>query len=303
MSRATKIPAYSLFGQQAGLVEPRFYHVERIGQRWRLHGGAVEEHSHPHLHQLTAWVSGQGEYRADDAVAAIHPLTVCWMPAGVVHGFTVDTGSDAIVLSMSDDFAREQLLPLARETQFNPFHEALVIQPAPDRAEWLGDLFTRMEQEYARGLAGHAQAVGSLATLVMAELRRMSSDAHAAAPGGRDEPSLLVRFMGLLESTLGERTTIGQMARRLGTTPYLLNRACRQGLNLNASDVVRNRHMQEAKRLLLFTSLGIAEIGQAVGYADPAHFARTFRAATSQSPGDWRETRAPRRSTRNAGQK
>jgi len=302
MPRTAKIPAYSLFGQQAGLLEPRFCHVERIGQRWRLHGGAVEEHSHPHLHQLTAWISGRGEYRADDAVAEIHPLTVCWMPAGVVHGFTVNTGSDAIVLSMSDDFAREQLLPLARETHFNPFQKRLVIQPSPNEAEWLRALFTRMEQEYARSLAGHAQAVGALVTLIMAELHRMGRDTHDPAPRGRDEPSLLVRFMGLVESTLGERATIGQMAGHLGTTPYLLNRACRQGLDLNASEVVRNRHMQEAKRLLLFTSLGIGETGQVVGYPDPAHFARTFRTVTGQTPGEWREARVPRSSTGNAGE-
>lgn len=298
----TPIPAYSLFGQEAGLVEPRFCHVERIGDRWKLHGGQVEEHSHPHLHQMTLWVSGGGQYVADDSVSAISENVLCWMPAGVVHGFRVTPGSEAIVLSMSDDFAREQLASLAAETGLRPFEDRLVLALEGEDSLWLRTLFGRMEREYDLARLGQVDCIGALARLALTDAHRIRRSEDETTAGGSGHSSLLVRFMSLVESRLGERPNVDALAGELGTTPYLLNRACRIGLGLRASEVVRRRHVQEAKRLLLFTALDIGEIGQVLGYPDPAHFARTFRRVTGLSPRAWRESRMDRSSVPDGGQ-
>lgn len=291
MPQESAIPAYSLFGQAAGLVEPRFCHVERIGDRWKLHSGQVEEHSHPHLHQMTLWVSGKGHYVADDMVSTVAPGTFCWMPAGVVHGFRVEAGSDAIVLSMSEDFAREQLAQLAGMAGLRPFQESLIGQFEGEAADWQRSLFARMEREYRVARAGQVDGIGALARLALIEMLRVDEADSSASVAGGAETSLLVRFMGLVEARFGERPGIEALASALGTTPYLLNRACRTGLGLRASEVVRRRQIQEAKRLLLFTALSVGEVAQLLGYPDPAHFARSFRAMTGLTPRAWRDER------------
>ena len=294
MSPKTSIPAYSLFGHVAGLLEPRFCHVERIGDRWKLHGGRVEGHSHPHLHQMTLWICGHGHYVADDSVSAISANTLCWMPAGVVHGFGVVPGSNAIVLSMSDDFAREQLASLSAVSGLYPFRDRLVLPLAVEDAGWLRTLFDRMEHEYATAHPGQVECIGALARLALTEAPRIRENEREPVAVGGSESSLLVRFMALVEARLGERPNVGVLARNLGTTPYLLNRACQAGLGLRVSEVVRQRHTQEAKRLLLFTALSIGEIAEVLGYPDPAHFARSFREMTGLSPRAWREARMDR---------
>ena len=292
MKHLAGIPVYSLFGQSAGLVEPRFCHVERVGDRWKLHSGQVEEHSHPHLHQMTLWVAGTGHYVADDTITHIVPPTFCWMPAGVVHGFRVTGGSDAVVLSMSDDFAREQLSHLAGLAGNRLFQDPFVLPLDSAATAWLTSLFARMEREYGSQQAGQVECIGALARLALTEtLRIKHGGEEGVAAGGNIEPSLLVRFMALVEARLGQRPGVEDLARELGSTPYLLNRACQTGLGMRASEVVRVRHMQEAKRLLLFTALSISEIGAITGYPDPAHFTRSFRALTGQSPREWRDQR------------
>lgn len=285
------IPAYSLFGQTAQLVEPRFCHVERIGDRWRLHAGRVQEHAHPHLHQMTLWLSGQGVYIADDRKGQIGPGVCCWMPAGVVHGFRVEPGSEAVVLSMSEDFAREHLGGLAGQTGLRPDRESVISQFVDEAAEWHEALFLRMEREYRTVRAGQVEAIGALARLALTEMLRLD---RGEEPGNRAraaETPLLARFMALVEARFAERPGVDALVRHLGTTPYLLNRACRSGLGLHASELLRRRQIQEAKRLLLFTALGVGEIAQLLGHADPAHFARGFRAMTGQSPRAWRAQR------------
>lgn len=291
MAHDQTIPAYSLFGQAAELVEPRFCHVERIGDRWRLHAGQVEEHAHPHLHQITLWVAGRGLYIADDHKKEIAPGTVCWMPAGTVHGFRAEPGSEAIVLSMSEDFAREQLGGLAGMAGLRPLRDSLIAQAAEDVGDWQRALFLRMEHEYRAGRPGQVEAIGALARLALTEMLRLDQRKPAEGQAGGAEPPLLARFMALVEARFATRPGIDALAGELGTTPYLLNRACRTGLGLRASEVVRRRQVQEAKRLLLFTALGIGEVAEMLGHADPAHFARSFRAMTGQSPRAWREQR------------
>lgn len=291
-----RIPAYSLFGQAAGLVEPRFCHVERIGDRWQFHGGRVEEHSHPHLHQCSFWLDGRGEYVADDARYPVAPGILCWMPSGVVHGFRVDPGSQAIVLSMSDDFAREQIGAVLGGSHLRGFHDHMVV--ATDRGQgdeaWLRRLFIRMEHEYEAMCGGQTDCIGALARLALIEGQRLA-EVFPASPIGDADANLLLRFMALVQDRLGTRPRIEALATDLGSTPYLLNQVCQAALGMRASEVVRARHVQEAKRLLLFTALRVAQIGQILGFDDPAHFTRSFRNATGQLPRQWRAERTAAR--------
>ena len=214
------------------------------------------------------------------------------MPSGVIHGFRVDEEADAVVLSMSDDFAREQLIGI-------PAHGTLPLQHShrvtiPDRTEpqqpWVRQLFARMEHEYGNQLTGMPQGIGALARLVLIEMQRITNSSAEQGSGTADA-TLLLRFIDAVERLLGTRPLIDEIAWELRSTPYLLNRICRAALGMRASDFVRARHVQEAKRLLLFSSLKVAEIGLLLGYDDPAHFARSFRKSAGQSPREWRAER------------
>ena len=44
------------------------------------------------------------------------------------------------------------------------------------------------------------------------------------------------------------------------------------------------RRMTEARRLLVETDLGVADVGRRVGYPDPTYFNRFFRRAHEQTP-------------------
>ena len=286
------VPAYDLFGQSSGLIEPRFCHVERISDRWRLHSGRVEQHSHPHLHQLSLWLQGTGNYFANESTSTIRPGTLCWMPSGVIHGFRADEGADAVVLSMSDDFAREQLIGISSHSRLHLLHEHRVtnLDRTGPQDDWVRQLFLRMEYEYRNQLTGMPHGIGAIARLVLVEMLRLVNPLTEQIVSDADA-TLLLRFMEAVETQLGTRPRIDAIAADLGSTPYLLNRVCRAALGMRASHFVRARHVQEAKRMLLFSSLSVTEIGLLLGYDDPAHFARSFRQATRQSPREWRAER------------
>jgi AraC family transcriptional activator of pobA len=87
--------------------------------------------------------------------------------------------------------------------------------------------------------------------------------------------------------------TVAAIAQRLGTTPYLLNKAVRSATGVGPATLIRQLFVQKAKRLLLFTELKVAAVGFALGVDDPAHFVRLFRRETGVTPGMWRDRERP----------
>jgi AraC-like DNA-binding protein len=60
-------------------------------------------------------------------------------------------------------------------------------------------------------------------------------------------------------------------------------------LNLpQPNEVIKNRLILEAKRLLVHTSLSAKEIAYELGYEDPAYFSRLFQLKTGESPSVFR---------------
>jgi AraC-like DNA-binding protein len=67
-----------------------------------------------------------------------------------------------------------------------------------------------------------------------------------------------------------------------------------------ASEVVRARVLLEAKRLLAFTELPVAEVAAHLQFLDPSYFARVFRQNTGPSPAAYQRAMSEKYLTRSA---
>lgn len=100
---------------------------------------------------------------------------------------------------------------------------------------------------------------------------------------------LTQRYLSLLDEHYAERWSVTRYAEALGTTPYKLNSALRRCTGQHAAELMRKRFATEAKRLLIFTDLAIADIAYSLGYQDTSHFSRAFRDITCASPTEIRQ--------------
>ena len=282
-------PLYSLFGiAPEGMASVR-YHVERVSDRQSLHCGQVEAHRHPHLHQLTYWLAGEGEYCLEASRHNIAPGTLCWVPAGHTHGFSVDLAADAIVLSLARDHVASDLGGIAQGAGGMVLRNPCVIPADGENGDDLAYLFATVEREYVRR-AWAAQDVLSalvrhLVVIVGRHLRKMAWIENV--PATRND--LFGRLEACVERCFQAHPTVEWIAAELGSTPYLLNQASHAATGGKVSDYVRSRVMGEAQRLLLFTAVSIAEVAVLVGYSDPSHFSRAFRAVHGETPRSWRD--------------
>jgi AraC family transcriptional regulator, transcriptional activator of pobA len=63
-----------------------------------------------------------------------------------------------------------------------------------------------------------------------------------------------------------------------------LNRISKATLNKTTSDLISDRIILEAKRMLMYGSLSVSEIAFELGYGDNSYFFRMFKKKTGQTP-------------------
>ena len=77
-------------------------------------------------------------------------------------------------------------------------------------------------------------------------------------------------------------------ARRLNVTEARLNDLCRRMANQSSKELIHDRLVQEARRLLRFSAIPVSEIGYQLGFTDPAYFSRFFTRHAGVPPSEFR---------------
>lgn len=103
----------------------------------------------------------------------------------------------------------------------------------------------------------------------------------------------LNRFVKLVEENLKEQHTVQYYADRLCITPNYLNEIVSYTMPVSAKQYIRNKVMDEAKRLLVYTDEPIAEIAFALHFSTVSYFIRSFRQYTGKTPFMYRKEQQP----------
>ncbi|MFT3691006.1 helix-turn-helix domain-containing protein [Paenirhodobacter sp.] len=268
MGLASQIPVFNLFGETGAF--PDVVHCERIWDRARLHDWRIAPHRHLEMAQVFFMRRGEARVRVDGAATTLGDGDFQFIPARSVHDFLIGQGSEGLVLSF----------PLAVVSGLppGPFHGA-----ADARAVVLMD---QLAETFGGTGAFRAPLLVALAQAVLAAVAEVAARRAEAV-----EPLALRRmrdFDQLLTLHLAQGWGAAEFASALGITPGHLNRICRAATGTHATRHIETARMTEARRLLAFTQLAVAEIGYRLGFQDPPYFSRRFRAVTGETPSAYR---------------
>lgn len=97
-------------------------------------------------------------------------------------------------------------------------------------------------------------------------------------------------FSVLIDEYFKEESSVNFYADKLNITPNYLNILSQKYLKMPAGDVIKERTILEAKRLLTSTDLSIKEIGYQLGFNDNAYFSKVFKKYAGKTPGEFKES-------------
>ncbi len=98
------------------------------------------------------------------------------------------------------------------------------------------------------------------------------------------------RAEAILDANLNGHLPLALLAGECGLSPSHFARAFRRSFGLPPHRWLVERRIDRAKTLLAETSLPLAEVAPACGFADQSHFTRVFSARVGITPGAWRRT-------------
>ncbi|TPI22080.1 helix-turn-helix domain-containing protein [Mesorhizobium sp. B4-1-1] len=282
----TAIPEFFVYGEPARALDVGFLHVETVQARASMHRGQVLAHKHPQMAQITFWTSGQGVYRIEDKTWSFSAQTVSFMPSGVVHGFDIEPGTDAIVVSVAD----AALAAIAEHSALQ-LDQPVFVTGRGDAALWerLADTIKMIQAEYVEAQAGAEKILPPLIAVALSHIARLDAQSHAVTVPAA--VALGGRLRRLIDRHFRDDWPVERYVGELGTTRHLLDKAARQVLGSGVRQAIGERRLVEAKRLLLFTIRTVEYIAYETGFNDPAYFSRFFRQAVGMAPAAWRKER------------
>ena len=279
MVTRSAIPAFTLFGETGAF--PDVVHCERIWDRARLHGWTISPHRHHDMAQLFVLRQGRAQVQMDGQGLDLAGGPVLFVPALIVHGFRFDQGTEGLVLS----FPRAVLSQGIAATQ--GVAQVLARPLVAPLDAGLDALCGQIQTAFAEtGRFRTSLLIALSHALLLALVQVAAQSDHEPQPPARRRLADLDR---LVARHMGDGWGPADYAAALAVTPGHLNRLCRAAHGTSASRRIEALSMTEARRLLAFTRLSVAEVGYRLGFADPSYFSRRFRAATGESPSDYRD--------------
>ncbi|MFD1605675.1 helix-turn-helix domain-containing protein [Flavobacterium artemisiae] len=101
---------------------------------------------------------------------------------------------------------------------------------------------------------------------------------------------IIKNFNLLIDRYFNTESSVHFYADKLNITPNYLNILSQRYLKIHAGDVIKERTILEAKRLLTSTDLSIKEIAYQLGFNDNTYFTKVFKKYAGKTPGDFKES-------------
>lgn len=100
---------------------------------------------------------------------------------------------------------------------------------------------------------------------------------------------ILIKFKKILEKEYNRNKVVKSYTSQLGITEKQLNKATSSILSKTPKQIIDERIILEAKRLLAHTNISVKEIAYDLGYNEPTNFIKYFKKKTNNTPAQFRK--------------
>jgi AraC family transcriptional activator of pobA len=265
--------------------------AEPFASYLRVHPNLRAPHRHTFYH-VVLFTKGSGFHTVDFEQFPVSAGQIYFMSPGQVHSWNFEGEVDGYIINFSDDLLQNFLSDkqyleqftffrsIARESVYNLDDNTFVATNA---------IFKKIIAEVATPAAFTADLIcASLVELFITVQRSVRPTEVKAIP--QQNQLILYNFRKLVNTWYAEKRLPKDYAAMLYITPNHLNALCKDLLGKPAGEVIRDRILLEAKRLLVNAELSISEIAFKLAFTDNSHFTRFFKKHTGQTPEEFKKT-------------
>jgi AraC-like DNA-binding protein len=249
----------------------------------------------PHRAQFyhVMWIEkGSGTHYIDFKPISIEDNVIIFIPQNSVNLFDKGGTYEGKAIIFTDDFFCKNKTDfdfLRSGILFNDLYPTTLMRVSPTNTH-LTVLLNYMETEFARTLDSEKYSIlhNLLHVFLLQAEREMKSQGfEELVPGANLE--YLILFKELLDQRFTAEKTVNGYASELGLSDKQLHKACTTLLDKTPKQIIDERILLEAKRLLVHSSHTIKEIAYELGYDEPTNFIKYFKKHIESTPSEFRE--------------
>ena len=285
----SKYPIYSIQRFNCNDINSDFY--INIFKNHLVDHSFVEE---PHRHNsyvLVLFTNGSGMHDIDFDTFKIEPGSMFFMQPGQIHHWSLSDDIDGFVVFYSQEMYN--LYFRQKTIEAYSFYSSLGNSPEmifeSKELEAMQFYFQKMLAEYQGSKIMKQDKIMNLLDSIHIEIARKYNERHVLETHSYNVK--IKDFDVLLEKYFWTEKAPSFYASQLHITLKHLNRICNEILKKTTTQVITDRIILEAKRMLMDKKRTVSEIATALGFDDYSYFVRLFKKHTAMTPTAFRNSK------------
>jgi len=245
----------------------------------------------PHRHDFYAAVlftKGTGIHEIDFQRYDVSEGSLFFLSPGQVHSWELSEDIDGYIFFCSQEFY--EMHYVNQKLRNFPFFGSVSfprkLQLNIDELEKINRLFLELGEEFhSQNLMKEGLSLSLMSQIFINAGRLFSKDhdIHASS-ASLSYFKHYQDFENLIEQHFTGQKSISYYASLLGITPKHLNRITQSVVQKTATDIITERVVLEAKRMLIYLDESLVEIAFRLGYEEYSYFVRVFRKSSGMTP-------------------
>ncbi|MCC6463282.1 MAG: helix-turn-helix domain-containing protein [Saprospiraceae bacterium] len=247
----------------------------------------------PHRHdffQIVLFTRGGGRHSIDFQQFQVQPHQVYYMAPGQIHSWEFDADTDGYLVNFNESFFTSichnphfvRDFPL-----FNAISGVTVNTLDMSCCAEVEQTFAQMLEEFDKGDDYRMDILRGMLTIVLVRLSRVAPNSFKDG-ASKHNVVLMRQFEKLIELHFREKRLPREYAEMMFVTPNHLNALANSVVGKSAGELIRDRILLEAKRLLANSDLMIGQIAETLHFEDNAYFTRFFKKYLGVTPEGFR---------------
>jgi AraC family transcriptional regulator, transcriptional activator of pobA len=265
--------------------------IESVNLKYSLRNGPVRQ---PH-YQIVWITQGSGYFNIDLEKYRIEDNSAFTIPPGRFHQIMAEGRLSGFVLSFNIDF-----LHLTIESPGRPFFKEVSsdlkrvkMYSLPGGDQVLQSLLAGITREFQALNIFRMEIVSGLFKVFLIYMKRQSTsirEEEKSCPSAR----LFNNFYANLDNQFRTKKQVADYAHELSVSPNYLSEVVRKVTGHSAGYHIRQRTVQEAKRLVMYNDANMKTVAYSLGFDDLAHFSKYFKNAAGMNFKDFRKNASTR---------
>lgn len=243
----------------------------------------------PHKHSFTVVVfftKGKGTHDIDFRRYEVNPGSLFILYPGQIHSWELSPDTDGYIF-FHESFLFDERHAISTILQRFRIQQLFLpaLQMPFEKDNHFHQLWAYLLQEYQNELFAKNIYLSSLLSQIYIEILR-----PLLLKDNENDKSLKTyqlwfqQFETLVENHFKERLSVSDYASQMHITPKHLNRIAQKVVKKSASQIILDRVLLEAKRMLVNSPKNLTEIAYELGFEDYAYFSNVFKKNTGVTP-------------------